>query len=80
MIIRAIGVLEGIALVGDPDFAIIDEAYPYLSKQLLTNPSDRLRASLRPWQTARFPLSPPRNGIRSPFQRIFSCFIPFEKW
>ena len=25
LIIRAIGVLEGIALVGDPDFAIIDE-------------------------------------------------------
>lgn len=47
LIIRAIGVLEGIALVGDPDFAIIDEAYPYLSKQLLTNPSDRLKASLR---------------------------------
>eukprot|EP00931_Biecheleriopsis_adriatica_P020052 TRINITY_DN134_c0_g1_i1.p1 TRINITY_DN134_c0_g1~~TRINITY_DN134_c0_g1_i1.p1 ORF type:complete len:875 (-),score=160.50 TRINITY_DN134_c0_g1_i1:42-2585(-) len=47
LIIRAIGVLEGIALVGDPDFAIIDEAYPYLSKQLLTNPSDRLRASFR---------------------------------
>eukprot|EP00930_Biecheleria_cincta_P039715 TRINITY_DN27276_c0_g1_i1.p1 TRINITY_DN27276_c0_g1~~TRINITY_DN27276_c0_g1_i1.p1 ORF type:complete len:869 (+),score=177.22 TRINITY_DN27276_c0_g1_i1:38-2608(+) len=47
LIIRAIGVLEGIALVGDPDFAIIDEAYPYLSKQLLTDPSDRLRAALR---------------------------------
>ncbi|CAE7939889.1 unnamed protein product, partial [Symbiodinium sp. KB8] len=47
LIIRAIGVLEGIALVGDPDFAIIDEAYPYLSKQLLTNPSDRLRSSFR---------------------------------
>lgn len=47
LIIRAIGVLEGIALVGDPDFAIIDEAYPYLSKQLLTDPSDRLRASFR---------------------------------
>merc|ERR1719473_2376813 len=38
LIIRAIGVLEGIALVGDPDFAIVDEAYPYLSKQLLTDP------------------------------------------
>jgi hypothetical protein len=25
LIIRAIGVLEGIALVGDPDFAIVDE-------------------------------------------------------
>eukprot|EP00933_Yihiella_yeosuensis_P004421 TRINITY_DN108794_c0_g1_i1.p1 TRINITY_DN108794_c0_g1~~TRINITY_DN108794_c0_g1_i1.p1 ORF type:complete len:890 (-),score=171.20 TRINITY_DN108794_c0_g1_i1:204-2840(-) len=47
LIIRAIGVLEGIALVGDPDFAIIDEAYPYLSKQLLTDPSDRLRSSFR---------------------------------
>jgi len=47
LIIRAIGVLEGIALVGDPDFAIIDEAYPYLSKQLLTDPSERLRTTFR---------------------------------
>ena len=28
LIIRAIGVLEGIALVGNPDFALVDEAYP----------------------------------------------------
>jgi len=47
LIIRAIGVLEGIALVGDPDFAIVDEAYPYLSKQLLTDPSERLRSTFR---------------------------------
>ena len=47
LIIRAIGVLEGIALVGDPDFAIVDEAYPYLSKMLLTDPSPRLRESLK---------------------------------
>lgn len=47
LIIRAIGVLEGIALVGDPDFAIVDEAYPYLSKQLLTDPSERLRTTFR---------------------------------
>lgn len=32
LIIRAIGVLEGIALVGNPDFAIVDEAYPYLAQ------------------------------------------------
>lgn len=32
LIIRAIGVLEGIALVGDPDFAIVDEAYPYIAQ------------------------------------------------
>lgn len=47
LIIRAIGVLEGIALVGNPDFAIVDEAYPYISKRLLTDESPRLRAALR---------------------------------
>ena len=47
LIIRAISVLEGIALVGNPDFAIVDEAYPYISKRLLTDESPRLRAALR---------------------------------
>eukprot|EP00793_Prasinoderma_coloniale_P006634 PRCOL_00001464-RA len=47
IVIRAIGVLEGIALTADEDFAIIDEAYPYLSRRLLTDDSPRLRAALR---------------------------------
>ncbi|GLJ04873.1 hypothetical protein SUGI_0005350 [Cryptomeria japonica] len=47
LIIRAIGVLEGIALVGNPDFAIVDEAYPYIAQRLLTDNSPRLRNSLR---------------------------------
>ena len=47
LIIRAIGVLEGIALVGDPSFALVDEAYPYISKRLLTDSSPRLRAALQ---------------------------------
>jgi len=47
LIIRAIGVLEGIALVGDPDFAIVDEAYPYIAGRLLTDDSPRLREALR---------------------------------
>eukprot|EP01025_Chloroclados_australasicus_P040545 TRINITY_DN423_c0_g2_i11.p2 TRINITY_DN423_c0_g2~~TRINITY_DN423_c0_g2_i11.p2 ORF type:complete len:776 (+),score=103.02 TRINITY_DN423_c0_g2_i11:149-2329(+) len=47
LIIRAIGVLEGIALVGNPDFALVDEAYPYLAKRLLTDDTPRLRAALR---------------------------------
>ena len=32
LVIRAISVLEGIALVGNPNFAIIDEAYPYVQQ------------------------------------------------
>ena len=47
LIIRAIGVLEGIALVGNPDFALVDEAYPYIAKRLLTDDSPRLREALR---------------------------------
>lgn len=47
LIIRAISVLEGIALVGNPEFAIIDEAYPYISKRLMTDDSPRLRAAFR---------------------------------
>jgi aarF domain-containing kinase len=47
LVIRAISVLEGIALVGNPNFAIIDEAYPYIARKLMTDDSPRLRASLR---------------------------------
>jgi aarF domain-containing kinase len=47
LIIRAISVLEGIALVGNEEFAIIDEAYPYLAQRLLTDDSPRLRESLK---------------------------------
>jgi aarF domain-containing kinase len=47
LVIRAISVLEGIALVGNPDFAIIDEAYPYIARRLMTDKSPRLRAALR---------------------------------
>eukprot|EP00468_Gymnochlora_sp_CCMP2014_P013302 CAMPEP_0167763702 /NCGR_PEP_ID=MMETSP0110_2-20121227/13546_1 /TAXON_ID=629695 /ORGANISM="Gymnochlora sp., Strain CCMP2014" /LENGTH=709 /DNA_ID=CAMNT_0007650869 /DNA_START=224 /DNA_END=2353 /DNA_ORIENTATION=+ len=47
LIIRAIGVLEGIALVGDPKFAIIDSAYPYIANRLLTDESPRVKAALK---------------------------------
>mmetsp|Transcript_24813 Transcript_24813/g.30487 ORF Transcript_24813/g.30487 Transcript_24813/m.30487 type:complete len:824 (+) Transcript_24813:110-2581(+) len=47
LVIRAISVLEGIALVGNPNFAIIDEAYPYIARRLMTDDSPRLKAALR---------------------------------
>eukprot|EP00466_Bigelowiella_natans_P015454 jgi/Bigna1/44840/e_gw1.104.3.1 len=47
LIIRAIGVLEGIALVGDPSFAIIDSAYPYIANRLLTDDAPRVKEALR---------------------------------
>jgi len=47
LVIRAIGVLEGIALVANPGFAIVDEAYPYIAQRLLKDESPRLREALR---------------------------------
>jgi aarF domain-containing kinase len=47
LVIRAISVLEGIALVGNPTFAIIDEAYPYIARRLMTDNSPRLKQALR---------------------------------
>lgn len=47
LVIRAISVLEGIALVGNKDFAIIDEAFPYIARRLLTDKTPRLRKALR---------------------------------
>jgi len=47
LVIRAISVLEGIALVGNPNFAIIDEAYPYIARRLMTDDSPRLKATLK---------------------------------
>lgn len=46
LIIRAISVLEGIALVADPEFQIIQAAYPFISRKLLTDQSPRLKAAL----------------------------------
>ena len=47
LVIRAISVLEGIALVGNPNFAIIDEAYPYIARRLMTDRSPRLQSALK---------------------------------
>lgn len=45
--IRAISTLEGIALMGDPDFAIIQSSFPFVARLLLTDPEPRTRQALR---------------------------------
>lgn len=47
LIIRSLVTLEGIAIYIDPNFKVLSEAYPYVSKRLLTDPSPELRASLQ---------------------------------
>merc|ERR1719174_567145 len=44
---RAIVTLEGIALLGDPDYAIIQAAYPFVSRKLLSSDRPALRTALQ---------------------------------
>lgn len=47
LIIRSLGVLEGIALSSDPKFKLIMESFPFVSRLVLTDDSPALRESLR---------------------------------
>jgi predicted unusual protein kinase regulating ubiquinone biosynthesis (AarF/ABC1/UbiB family) len=47
LIIRSMVTLEGIAIGIDPDFKVLNKAYPYIAKRLLTDSSTELRSSLR---------------------------------
>ena len=47
LIIRSLVTLEGIAIYIDPNFKVLSEAYPYVAKRLLTDPSNELRTSLQ---------------------------------
>ncbi|WP_392480810.1 ABC1 kinase family protein [Nostoc sp. C110] len=47
LIIRSLVTLEGIAIFIDPNFKVLSEAYPYVSKRLLTDQAPQLRASLQ---------------------------------
>ena len=46
-IAKAFGVLEGIGLTNDPNYAIVGECLPYVSKRLLSKADDRTEESLR---------------------------------
>ena len=44
---RAFSTLEGIGLSANEDYSIVSEAFPYLSRRLLTDDSPRAKAALR---------------------------------
>lgn len=46
LLLRALSVLEGIALVGDPQFKLIMESFPFVSKLVMTDRSPALREAL----------------------------------
>ncbi|MFM7426272.1 MAG: ABC1 kinase family protein [Elainella sp.] len=47
LIIRSLVTLEGIAINVDPNFKVLNKAYPYVAKRLLTDSSPQLQSSLQ---------------------------------
>jgi hypothetical protein len=47
LIVRSLLTMEGIAMGVDPNFKVLNAAYPYVAKRLLTDESPELRASLK---------------------------------
>lgn len=47
LLLRALSVLEGIALVGDPKFKLIMESFPFVSRLIMTDRSPVLRTALK---------------------------------
>jgi predicted unusual protein kinase regulating ubiquinone biosynthesis (AarF/ABC1/UbiB family) len=67
LIIRSLVTLEGIAIFIDPNFKVLSEAYPYVSKRLLTDQAPQLRASLQDllFKDGRFRWNRLENLLRS---------------
>ncbi|EFN54445.1 hypothetical protein CHLNCDRAFT_24990, partial [Chlorella variabilis] len=47
LILRTFSVIEGIALQVDPNYSIVKECFPYMSRRLLTDDDPRAREALR---------------------------------
>jgi predicted unusual protein kinase regulating ubiquinone biosynthesis (AarF/ABC1/UbiB family) len=47
LIVRSLITMEGIAMSVDPNFKVLNAAYPYVAKRLLTDTAPELRASLK---------------------------------
>lgn len=47
LLARAVATLEGIALVGDPDYQMVAQAYPFVVRKVLRNDSSSSTAILR---------------------------------
>ncbi len=47
LLVRSLSVLEGIALVSNPDYKVLSAAYPWIARRLLTDTSPELQETLR---------------------------------
>ena len=61
-ILRAFSVLEGIALINNPDYSILNECLPYISQRVLTDDSPRASRALRSFVYGNTPPAHSEHG------------------
>jgi len=71
-ILRAFSILEGIGLASDPDYAIVQECYPYMARRLFTDKDPRTRQAL---QSMLYTKSGQLNVRRA--RKLSSGFVSF---
>ena len=59
------------------EFAIVDEAYPFVAKMLLTDDSPRLRAALK-YMVSSLPVCNHRPLLITCFSSLFICHVRDE--
>lgn len=78
-IAKAFGVLEGIGLSNDPDFAIVAECTPYIAKRLITKSDKATGAALKSFIFGNQADSPPQDRIIDP-ERLELLVRGFESY
>lgn len=81
LLLRAFSILEGIGLKCNPNYAIVEECYPYICKRLLTDDSPRARMALKYFLYGeREQLNVQRvEAILLGFQRFRTLMVPTAK-
>jgi hypothetical protein len=65
LLIRALSVLEGLALSADPNYRVVASAFPWVARRVLLERSPELQEALRALLYSSSPLPPPSSSSRS---------------
>jgi predicted unusual protein kinase regulating ubiquinone biosynthesis (AarF/ABC1/UbiB family) len=65
LLIRALSVLEGLALSADPNYRVVASAFPWVARRVLLERSPELQEALRALLYSPSPRPPPSSPLRS---------------
>ena len=78
LLVRSLTVLEGIALASDPNYKVLNAAYPWVARRLLTDKSPELKETLR-GLLYKQDVTDPSSEPRFIFERLEALLIQAAK-